>query len=90
MIVWEPKAEAGTVKVPLQVPRELASIPEATGLPSKVITMPVSLAPKPAPVTVIEPPGDPLVWLIVIPGPTRKSTPVTEPAAVVEPYAPIV
>jgi hypothetical protein len=52
--------------------------------------MSVSLVPKPEPVTVIEPPGDPLVWLIVIPGPTRKSTPVTEPAVVVEPYAPIV
>ena len=34
MILWEPKAETGIVKEPLQFPRELAEMPEVTGVPS--------------------------------------------------------
>ncbi len=34
LMVWEPGDEAGTVKVALQPPRELAEIPEATSVPS--------------------------------------------------------
>jgi hypothetical protein len=56
----------GTVKVPLQFPRELAEIPEVTGLPSKVILIPVSLALKPEPITVTTVPGSPLVGLMVM------------------------
>jgi hypothetical protein len=78
------------VRVPLQAPKELAEIAEATTVPSKVIVMPVSLALKPVPVMVIELPGGPFVGLIVSPGPTVKVTPVTESAEVVEPYAPMV
>jgi hypothetical protein len=89
-MVWEPAAEAGMVRVPLQAPKELAEIAEATTVPSKVIVMPVSLALKPVPVMVIELPGGPFVGLIVSPGPTVKVTPVTESAEVVEPYAPMV
>jgi hypothetical protein len=33
-IVCEPEAEAGTVKVPLQLPEELAEIAEETVVPS--------------------------------------------------------
>jgi hypothetical protein len=89
-IVWEPEAEPGIAKVPLQFPRESAEIPDLTTVPSKVIVMPVSLASKPEPVTVIEVPGDPLVRLIVRPEPTVKVMTGTESAEVVEPYAPIV
>ena len=72
LTLWDPKAEAGTVKVPLQFPRELAEIPEVTGLPSKVIVMPVSPAPKPEPVTVTELPGGPLAGLTAMVGFTTK------------------
>jgi hypothetical protein len=79
------------VKVLLQFPRESAAIPDLTVVPSKVITMPVSLAPKPEPVTVTEVPGDPLVRLrVMMAFTTMKVTPGTEPAEVVVPYAPIV
>lgn len=88
-IVWGPEAEAGITKVVLQLPLELAEIPDLTTVPSKVIAMPVSLALKPEPVTVTEVPGAPLVGLTVIVAlSTVKAKPVTEP--VVEPYAPIV
>jgi hypothetical protein len=90
LILWEPEAEAGTVKVPLQLPEELAEIAEVTAVPSKVTVMSVSLAPKPEPVTVTELLGGPLVRLRVIAGLTRKVMPVTEPAEVTEPDAPIV
>jgi hypothetical protein len=77
-IAWEPAVEAGTVKTPLQAPRPLAEIPEATTVPSKVIVMPDSLALKPEPVTVIEVPGGPLVRLRVrAPPSTVKLMPVT-------------
>jgi hypothetical protein len=56
----------GTVKALLQLPRELAEIPEVTALPSKVILILVSLALKPEPVTVIKVPGSPLVGLMVM------------------------
>jgi hypothetical protein len=90
-MVWEPAVEAGTTKVALQAPRPLAEIPEVTAVPSKVIVMPVSLAPKPEPVTVIEVPGGPLVRLrVMAPPSTVKVTPVTKLARVLGPYAPIV
>jgi hypothetical protein len=71
----------------LQVPEELAEIPETTGVPSKVIATD-SEALKPEPVTVTEVPGGPLVRLMVMIGfTTVKVTPVTGP---VEPVAPTV
>ncbi len=70
-MVWEPEGEAGTTKVALQSPRELAEGTEGivtTSLPSKVTLMGVSLALKPEPVTVTEVPGAPLVGLKEIVG----------------------
>jgi hypothetical protein len=61
VIVWEPEAEAGTIKLLLQAPTEVA-VPVATELPSKA-TVILSYAPKPAPVIVIELPGEPEVLL---------------------------
>jgi hypothetical protein len=88
-IVWGPEAEAGITKVVLQLPEELAEIPDLTTVPSKVTAMPVSLALKAEPVTVTEVPGAPLVGLTVMVAlSTVKATPVTE--VVIEPYAPIV
>ena len=85
MSVWAPEGEAGPVKVPLQLPWELAEIPEATGLPSKVIVMPVSLVLKPEPVTVTTVPGGPLVGLTATVGVTAKVMPGREPVRVTEP-----
>jgi hypothetical protein len=73
------------VKVPLQFPSELAEIPEATGLPSKVIVMPVSPLPKPEPVTVTGLLGGLFVGLTAMVGFTTKVTPGREPAGVIEP-----
>jgi hypothetical protein len=68
-IVCEPGVDAkGTSKVALQPPRGLAVIPWATGVPSKVTVMPVSLPTKPEPVTVTKLPGTPLTGLMEIPG----------------------
>ena len=71
--------------MPFQFPRESAEIPEAIVLPSKVIVMPVSPAPKPEPVTATELPGDPLEWPIVMAGFTKKVRLGTEPAPTIEP-----
>jgi hypothetical protein len=87
-IVWEPAVEAGTTKVALQAPRPSAEMPDLTMVPSKVIVIPVSLAPKPEAATVTEVPGGPLVRLrVMAPPSTVKVTLATEP--VVGPYAPI-
>ena len=51
--------------------------------------MPVSLAPKPEPVTVSELPAAPLDRLIAMPAVTVKVTLGTLAAGVTEPYAPI-
>jgi hypothetical protein len=74
--------------VPLQFPRELAEIPEATGLSSKVIIMAVSLAAKPEPVTVTEVPGGPVSGLIERLGFINVKTKIgTTPDGVIEPEA---
>jgi hypothetical protein len=57
-IVREPAAAVGTVKGLDHFPSASAAIPEATRLPSKLMVMPVSLAPKPTPVAVTEVPGE--------------------------------
>jgi hypothetical protein len=76
------------VKVPLQFPRELAEIAEPTGLPSKVIVIPVSPAAKPEPVTVTEVPGGPLAALRERPGFINVKTMLeTTPDGVIEPKA---
>ena len=73
------------MKLPLQFPRELAAIPEATGLPSKVIVMPVSPALKPEPVTVTGLLGGLFVGLTAMIGFTTKVIPGIEPVSVTEP-----
>ena len=73
------------MKVPLQFPWELAEIPETTGLPSKVIVMSLSPAPKPEPVTVTELPGGLFVGLTPMMGFTKKDIPVIERFGVIEP-----
>jgi hypothetical protein len=76
------------MKVPIQFPRELAEMPEATGLPSKVIVMPVSLAAKPEPITVTTVPGGPFAGLIERLGFSNvKVTLGTTPEGVIEPKA---
>jgi hypothetical protein len=87
-MLCEPEAEAGITKMLIQPPLALAETPVAVAFPSKVILMPVSLAAKPEPVTVIELPGTPLVLLRVIPAPTVKLTFDAVPEVVIEPYAP--
>jgi energy-converting hydrogenase Eha subunit B len=86
-MLCEPEVDGGTSKVALQPPWELAVISEATGVPSKVTVMPVSLAPKPEPVTVTELPAAPLDRLMDMPGVTVKV--ISGTLAVTEPYAPI-
>ena len=74
------------MKVPLQFPSELAETAAATGLPSKVIVIPVSPAAKPEPVTVTEVPEGPLVGLRARLGFTRvKNILGTTPDSVTEP-----
>ena len=50
--------------MPLQFPWLSDDIAEPIGLTSKVIVMPVSLVPKPEPVTVTTVPGGPLLGLM--------------------------
>lgn len=85
--VCEPADDVGTVNEALQEPLLSAMISEATALPSKIILIPASLAPKPEPVTVTEVPGVPLVLLSDTPAPMLKPTGVTEEAVVTEPEA---
>ncbi len=61
--VWMPAGEFGTVKVPVQEPWALALIPvPPADVPSQVMVIPLSLAAKPAPVTVAELPGARWGW----------------------------
>jgi hypothetical protein len=78
------------INVPVQAPAELAVIPEVIAVPSKVMVISGSLAPKPEPVTVTRVPGGPTARLIVIEGFTTMNTITgTEPTGVTEPNAPI-
>lgn len=68
--VREPPAAVGTIKGLDHFPWASAAIPKATGVPSKLTVMPVSLAPKPTPVAVTDMPGEAL-------GRSRESEGVT-------------
>lgn len=89
-MIWEPAGEAGTLKVALQPPCALAVMPEARGLSSYVTLMPVSAAPNPAPVIVMELPGAALAGLAEIPALVVKVTSGTALAEVEEPEASMV
>jgi hypothetical protein len=62
------EAAAGTTKVVVQVPDELACVDCPTDTPSKLTVIPVSFIPKPLPVTVTEAPTVPFGRLKVMVG----------------------
>jgi len=76
--VCDPPDDWGTMKLELQLPVDPAVIPEVTSSPSNVTTIPVSPETKPAPLTVMELPGGPLVLLRETPELVSKLTAVTD------------
>jgi hypothetical protein len=85
VILCEPDAEAGTVKVALHAPWPLAVMPATTGAPSQATVIPVSAGPNPDPVTVTELPGAPLLRLREMPAVTIKVSALMLPDGVVDP-----
>jgi len=84
LIVCVPDAEDGTVKAASHAPLSFALILEVTVFPSKVMLIPVSLAAKPAPETVIELPGAALELLRDMPAPVINVALDTEPVMELE------
>ena len=86
LMVCEPPADTGTVKVEVQLPFASAVVDAPTAAPSKVTTIPFSLAAKPLPAIVTEVPIVPFVLLVEMLGLTVKGIAVIE--VVVGPEAP--
>ncbi len=81
---WLPPAAVGTLKEVAQEPWELAEMPEATAVPSKVMVM-LSLAAKPKPLTNTGVPEGPLNLPVDMLGVTTKGE--SAPAVEVVPEA---